>query len=194
MNTAKVITTSYTPAYLTFARELRTPDDNAHDFRQIVQSENFIPEITPKLLMLANTLLKAREISEIKEERRKEVADKGRRKDSGYTPGDLVLATTHPISNLARGVSAKFSPRRDGPYLILKQHGASSYVLSDPNTPDMPLGVYHASALTPYQGSDGPLPQPVQPLRKRGRPRKQNPVPVAQPSRGRGRPKKKKNT
>ncbi|CAH2088540.1 unnamed protein product [Euphydryas editha] len=67
---------SYTPAYLTFARELRTPDDNADDFKQIVQSENLIPEITPKLLMLANTLLKAREISEVNEERRKEVADK----------------------------------------------------------------------------------------------------------------------
>lgn len=192
MNTATSLTTSYTPAYLTFARELRTPDDNTHDFRQIILSENFIPEITPKLLMLANTLVRAKEIKEMKEERQKEVADRGRRKDNGYNPGDLVLATTHPVSNLSRGVSAKFCPRRDGPYLIMNRHGVSSYVLSDPNTPGQPLGVYHTSALTPFQGGDSPLPQPVRPLKKRGRPRKDNPVPAttSQPGTRRGRPRK----
>lgn len=60
MNTAVCKTTSYTPAYITFGRELRTLDDIYHDFRQVVLSENFIPEITPKLLQLATILERAK--------------------------------------------------------------------------------------------------------------------------------------
>lgn len=193
MNTANSLSTGYTPAYLTFARELRTPYDNVHDLRQIILSENFVPEITPKLLQLADTLKRAREVRENKEEIRKEAVDKRRREDPGYKPGDLVLANSHPVSNSARGSSAKFSPRRDGPYKILKRHGATSYVLADPNVPDQALGVYHTSALTPYRGSEGPLPLPVRPLRKRGRPPKPTTaadIAPALPTRGRGRPKK----
>ncbi|KAG6438864.1 hypothetical protein O3G_MSEX000284, partial [Manduca sexta] len=172
MNTASCLTTGYSPAYLTFARELRTPDDNAHDLRQIILSENFVSEITPKLLLLADTLNRAREVRENKEELRKDTADRRRRKDPGYSPGDFVLVTSHPISNASRGISAKFCPRRDGPYLILKPNGISSYIISDPNTPDQPLGVYHTSALSPYQGSISQLPPAVRPLKKRGRPPK----------------------
>ncbi|KAF9405862.1 hypothetical protein HW555_013567 [Spodoptera exigua] len=107
------------------------------------------------------------------EERRKKYVDKQRREDWGYNPGELVLATTHTLSNASRGVSNKFTPRRDGPYIIKKRHGPSSYEIADPQKADVVIGVYHSSALTPYVGESSMLPAPVQPLRKRGRPRKQ---------------------
>ncbi|KAF2886044.1 hypothetical protein ILUMI_20130 [Ignelater luminosus] len=46
MNTVVRESTSCSAAYLTFARELRTLDDTAHDFRSIVESETFVPQRT----------------------------------------------------------------------------------------------------------------------------------------------------
>lgn len=194
MNTTNCSTTNYTPAYLTFGRELRSPRDNEIDFRQILISENIIPEITPKLKGLADSLLKAREVQECKEEKRKEIADTSRRIQPGYKLGDLVLVTLHPISKASQGITAKFSPRRDGPYVIMKQHGPASFQVAAPATPDQPIGTYHASALTPFRADcTTPIPEAAQPIRKRGRPRKQameQPKQVTQGKRGRGRPKK----
>ncbi|XP_052739581.1 uncharacterized protein LOC128198386 [Bicyclus anynana] len=172
MNTSVCTSTEKTPAYLTFGRELRTTDDIQHDFRQIVESENFIAEITPKLKSLAYTIKKAREVQEMKEEARKEYFDKQRRQSPRYKANDLVLANIHPISKASKGYSSKLTPRRDGPYMIVAQVGPASYKLANIDDPDTVIGTYHASSLKPYIGSREELPAPVQPLRKRGRPRK----------------------
>ncbi|KAJ0169627.1 hypothetical protein K1T71_014812 [Dendrolimus kikuchii] len=173
MNTSKCISTNYTSAYLTFGRELRAPYDNEIDFRQILILENIIPEITPKLLKLANNLIKMAH---------------------QYKIGDLVLLSLHPISKASKGITAKFAPRRDGPYQIMKQHGPASYQIATTSTPDKPIGIYHASALTPFHNQEEedvtPIPEPVRPLRKRGRPRKDKStnvglLPKQQSSRGR---------
>ncbi|CAB3252388.1 unnamed protein product [Arctia plantaginis] len=149
-----------------------TSDDALHDLRAIVSSENFIAEITPKLLQLAEVLERAKEVQEMKEEARKIWVDKTRRQGTKYSPGDLVLVQVHAISRATQGVSAKFAPRRDGPYVITKQHGPSSYQLALPETPQTIIGLYHSSALVPCQGNVADLPKPTQPIRKRGRPRK----------------------
>lgn len=60
MNTATSQVTGYTAAYLTFGRELRTPDDVHRDFRAIMENENFTCQITPYLKLLATTLQAAR--------------------------------------------------------------------------------------------------------------------------------------
>ncbi|KAL0832527.1 hypothetical protein ABMA28_000738 [Loxostege sticticalis] len=193
MNTTTCLSTNHTAAYLTFGRELRSPCDNEVDFRQIIISENFIPEITPKLKMIAESLLQTRDIQEKSKAHLKEMIDKQRRRDPGYKKGDLVLVELHPISRASQGISAKFAPRRDGPYMITRQHGPASYEVASPNAPDKPIGVYHSSALTAFRNNDEvPLPQPVKPLRKRGRPKKTVLAPSTQnPSRrGRGRPRK----
>lgn len=192
MNSAKCASTSYSPAFLTFGRELKTIDDSWHDFRQIVVSENFVPEITPKLLQMAKTMVKAQEVQEMNEENRKEYADKHRRVDFGYSIGDLVMVTTHPVSNAVRGISAKFAPRRDGPYMIIKKHGPASYEVANPKEPEIALGVYHSSALKPYTSNQAEIPEPAHPLKKRGRPKKIITVEVNQ-KRGRGRPRRKAN-
>ncbi|KAL0878922.1 hypothetical protein ABMA27_003919 [Loxostege sticticalis] len=193
MNSSTCSSTEYTPAFLTFGRELRTPDDTENDLRAIVISENFIPEITPKLLQLAETFKRAKEIQEGKEIKRKEYVDKSRRQSPVYQIGDLVLVTLHSLSNASKGYTSKLAPRRDGPYAILKQSGPASYVIGNPATKE-PQGVYHSSALTPYRGEQSSPPTPVQPLRKRGRPKKPTSVPTKNDlnpiRRGRGRPKK----
>ncbi|CAH2236857.1 jg13467 [Pararge aegeria aegeria] len=189
LNTAICTSTNCSPAYLTFGRELRTPHDNLEDFRQILITENFIPEITPKIKLLAQTMTKAKEVQEMKEETRKLYADRARRMAPEYKVGDLVLVNTHPISNAAKGFSAKFAPRRDGPYVILGQHGPSSYQLATKEEPDKKIGIHHSSALTLFHKPENSieLPQPVQPIRRRGRPRKEQ-TQILRAPRGRGKP------
>ncbi|CAK9811642.1 Activity-regulated cytoskeleton associated protein 1 [Anthophora quadrimaculata] len=173
MNSAKCSSTGYSAGYLTFGRELRTPEDITRDLRTITLSENFIPEITPKLRQLAETLQRARETLDHAQERQKEHADRKRRPDPGYQPGDLIWVNTHLLSNAEKGITSKFIPKRDGPYIILRKVGATSYEVAARNKPSEPLGTYHTSALTPCNVEDAKLPDtPVAPLRRRGRPRK----------------------
>ncbi|KAL0860421.1 hypothetical protein ABMA27_009813 [Loxostege sticticalis] len=192
MNTAQSTSTNCSPAFLTFGRELKTLDDSLHNFREILISENFVPEITPKLLQLALTLERAKEVQEMKEEQRKEYVDQQRRRDPGYNIGDLVMVTLHPVSKASRGICSKFAPRRDGPYMVKRKHGPSSYEIVNPEDPNVSLGVYHSSALTAFSSNKTHLPEPVQALKRRGRPRKTEPKHGngVQQKRGRGRPRK----
>jgi transposase InsO family protein len=191
LNTARSCATGFTPAYLTFGRELRTPDDVVHDLREIVQNENFIPEITPRLLMMIDTMEKAKEMQEMQEERRKEYVDRRRRACPDYQNGDLVLVNTHTLSKASQGFSSKLAPRRDGPYVVIRRHGPASFEVAHCSTKE-PVGIYHASALQPFEGTDNvEIPRPAIPIRKRGRPRKiANPT-TARASRPRGRSAKK---
>lgn len=173
MNTARCQGTGYTAAYLTFGRELRTPDDITRDLRSIVQSENFVSELTPLLLRLSETLRQARETNEKEQDRRKASADTRRRPDQGYKIGDLVWVNTRVISSSARRTTAKLAPRRDGPYMILHRRGPTSYEVANPADPTTTVGTYHSSALAEYEGRDQETPEPLHPIRRRGRPRKQ---------------------
>ncbi|CAG4987874.1 unnamed protein product [Colias eurytheme] len=62
-----------------FALERATADDCA-------KNDNFIKEVTPRLLEMADTLLRAREVQEMKEEKRKEYVDKKRQACPDYEP------------------------------------------------------------------------------------------------------------
>lgn len=171
MNTVKCQSTGYTAAFLTFGRELRTPDDVHRDMRVIVQTDNFVPQITPYLLTLSNTLHEARENHEKNQDRRTNIKNEHRR-PYNYSVGDKVLVTTHVLSKASNQFTSKFAPRRDGPYLIQKIVSPTTYILSSTDKPDQPLGKYHTSALTPYQISEERNLSPLQPLRNRGRPPK----------------------
>lgn len=135
-------------------------------------SENFIPQVTPALLRLADTLEMARENVEAVQDRNNRNSDPKRRSDPDYKPGDTVWIDTHTLSNASKQRTSKFSPRRDGPYIIHKKLGASTYQVTSPSQPDIILGCYHTSAITPARISNRNI-QPVQPIRQRGRPKKQ---------------------
>ncbi|KAJ3648391.1 hypothetical protein Zmor_020198 [Zophobas morio] len=175
MNSAWCSGTGYSPAYLMFGRDLRTVDDVTHDLRAITLRENFVPEATPLLLTLDETLKRAREIHESEQDRRKRDQDRHRKTSTAYAPADLVLVKTHRLSKASQGFTSNFAPKQDGPYVVLRRHGPTSYEIAAHQQPDVVLGLYHASDLVPYQPptqeATQPVP-PVQPLRRRGRPRK----------------------
>ncbi|KAI8116863.1 hypothetical protein CVS40_11130 [Lucilia cuprina] len=86
---------------------------------------------------------------------------------------DTVLVTTHVLSNVSKGITSKFVPKRDGPYILTKKIGSSSYEVSSPDNLTIPLGTYHTSALTLYTGTNARNnPAPVHLMKRRGRPRK----------------------
>jgi hypothetical protein len=196
INTATSCTTWYTPAYLTFGRELRTPDDVQYDLREVVINDTLVNDLTPRLLMMVDTMKRAREVQEMKEEKRKEYVDRKRLPCPDYRPEDLVLVNTHVLSKSSQGFTSKFAPRRDRPYIILRRHGASSFQIANVGS-KTPIGVYHASALSRYQCPDNsPVPKPSLPIRKRGRPKKQNATQTTTPTnipRPRGRPRRGTN-
>ena len=174
MNTSRSQGTGFTPAYLMFGRELRTVDDVTHDLRSVIVSENFVAEATPKLLLLAEVLNSAREHHEQEQTVRKRYADQFRQPSHPYQIGDLVLVAVHQASNAKQGTTAKFLPRRDGPYAIRALKGPTSYELETTDTPPQVIGTYHVSQRTEFHGPVKTPPAPVAPVRRRGRPRKKN--------------------
>ncbi|GFS87790.1 hypothetical protein NPIL_193421 [Nephila pilipes] len=57
-------------------------------------------------------------------------------------------------------------PRRDGPFVIVERKSPVSYSVANIDSLQLPVGVFHTSALTPFQGNVIP---PVKALRRRGR-------------------------
>lgn len=168
MNSAVTASTGYSPAYLTFGRELRAPADVLSDMKTIMDSETVPTALTPYLRSLSTRLLEARDIHEKAQTRSKQFADEGRRPAPDYNVGDYVLLKTQGLNDVDRGQTAKFIPRRDGPYKVTKMVSPSSFELENPATGKC-LGKYHVSHITPYVGDVTP---PVKGKRRRGRPRK----------------------
>lgn len=171
MNTHQCETTGCTPAFLQFARELRTVDDIANDLTPIIENDNFVPEITPYLKRFSNISNKIRERIEKKQDQRKQQFDR-RRRPLYFSPGDKVWVTTHPKSNASKSKTAKFMPKRDGPYVITTQRSPTTYEVAHVDKPEVPMGRYHVSALTKCLDDNV---VPVAPLRRRGRPRNLDP-------------------
>nr|XP_042902682.1 uncharacterized protein LOC122270203 [Parasteatoda tepidariorum] len=167
MNTSKCEMTGYTAAYLQFGRELRTVQKVKHDIRTVIQNDNFVPEITPYLRKFSSILLTVGDNVEKSQDRHKTYFDSKR---PTYAVGSKVWVTLHPLSNAKKGITAKFVPKRDGPYLIIRKKSPTSYELAHPDKPRVPVGTYHTSALRQCN-SDTQATEPILPLRRRGRPK-----------------------
>lgn len=174
MNSACCQATGVTPAYLNLARELRSPLQVHHDIRAVLQKDNFVPQATPYLKSFLDSLITIRDRVEAQQDRRKDFADLSRQPGDVFDVGDKVLVTFHVLSNTAKGVSAKFVPKRDGPYLVTKKVSPTTYLVSGLNSPEEVLGKYHVSQLVRFKDTDDVAPSPVVPIRKRGRPRRQD--------------------
>ncbi|KAG6438544.1 hypothetical protein O3G_MSEX000054 [Manduca sexta] len=78
----------------------------------------------------------------------KKEIDKSRREVLHYQMGDLILLESHRLSSCAQGYTAKFGPRREGPYHVRRLVSPTSYEIEDRDV--VLLGKYHVSSLTPY--------------------------------------------
>ena len=174
LNSSFTISTGSTPAYLTFGRELRSPLSVQADLRAVIESENLVPQITPYLLKLVDSLSQAKENIEHQQDLRKHQADSRRRVSDPFEEGDLVLMKTHVLSNASKGVTSKFIPKQDGPYVVSKKVSPTTYALTSQKTGEV-VGKYHVSALRRYHDRGGECPEPIVPKRRRGRPRKVQP-------------------
>ncbi|XP_055848476.1 uncharacterized protein LOC129913700 [Episyrphus balteatus] len=172
MNNSKCQSTGYTPAYLTFGRECRTIDDVTNNIRTIQDTENYIPQIAAKLSELSTVLQNAKEQTESTQDRNKAYVDTKRRPQVEIREGDEVLVTTHILSQAAKNITAKFVPKRDGPYVVVGKVGSSSFQIANKDDLMLPVGTYHVSALTKINQEKTTTAEPIHRLRKRGRPKK----------------------
>lgn len=168
MNSAVTSSTGYSPAYLTFGREMRAPADVITDMRAIIESDNVVTSLTPYLQRISTVLFEAREVHEKVQANQKRCADEGRRPAPDYSTGDLVLLKTQGSNDASSGQTPKFIPRRDGPYRVKEAASSTTYVLERLSDNQI-LGRYHVSQLTPFVGDVQP---PVNEKRKRGRPKR----------------------
>ncbi|XP_062530656.1 uncharacterized protein LOC119630752 [Bombyx mori] len=129
-NSSVCTSTEQTPAYLTFGRELRSPISAQLDLRAVVESENFVPQISPYLSKLAETISTAKENIEHHQDIQKTRADLRRSEPYQFAEGDLVLMKTHVLSNASKGITSKFNPKRDGPYVISKKSQWAVHIVS----------------------------------------------------------------
>ncbi|KAG6462594.1 hypothetical protein O3G_MSEX013359, partial [Manduca sexta] len=167
MNSAVTHSISFSPAMLTFGREIRAPADVVHDMRTILNGNRFVANVTPYLRRLTTVLIDARDAHEKAQAIQKRYADEKRRPAPDYKVGDLVLLKTHGSNDTVRGQTPKFIPRRDGLYVIKEVLSSTTYRLE--NGDGDTLGKYHVSQLTPFVGQSE---SPVREKRGRGRPRK----------------------
>lgn len=171
LNSTYTEATGYSPAYLSFGRELRAPRDSVYDFRKVVEAENFVPRITPYLMRLKDCLQDSTQHVIREQDRRKKYADTKRRPEV-FSEGEKVLLRTHMLSNAKKGLSAKFAPKRDGPYLVKEKISPTTFILTTLDSRE-DIGRYHARDLTAFHAKEEVIPPaPMVPKRKRGRPRK----------------------
>lgn len=144
MNSSTSQSTGHTSAYLSFAREMRNPENIQ---REIIIGENFVSEVIPYLMKVADTLKKVTEIHEREQDRRKEYADQSRQQAGYFKVGDQVMIKTRMLSNAPQGITSKFAPKRDGPYTIVKRISPVSYQIADSHIGEL-LSVHHVPTST----------------------------------------------
>lgn len=125
------------------------------------------------------------ELSPIRPKRLRKIFD-GYSPRAEYMYHDAVINTRSEEVTLSPHSAALFAFNNDSDIEL-----NSISVDQIEETPDITMGIYHSSPIRRFNGDFGESPVPAQPLRKRGRPKKQPLTcdPSLPPRRGRGRPK-----
>ncbi|GFS69871.1 hypothetical protein TNCV_3101751 [Trichonephila clavipes] len=71
-------------AYLQFERQLRTSDNIKHDIPQVIDNDNFVPEINPYLKRFANSILDVKERVERKKVCQKDYQEPEIERNTGF--------------------------------------------------------------------------------------------------------------
>ncbi|KAL1489748.1 hypothetical protein ABEB36_013683 [Hypothenemus hampei] len=143
--------------------------------RAIITTDTLVTQLTSYLHSLCLTLQEVRDTYEKTQDQKKKYADQARRACE-FRAGDKVLIDFHMLSNSGKQFTSKFSPKRDGPYVIQKMVTPTTCLISSLEDLEKTMGKYHVSALTPYCGDSHEYPPPIHPLKRRGRPPKEKPT------------------
>ncbi|KAL1427100.1 hypothetical protein MTO96_017708 [Rhipicephalus appendiculatus] len=154
MRTAESVVTGYTPAFLCYGRELRTP------WTQAEAKDDAEPPATAYRAFATEVSKCLQEVLDFSRAHQDHMwrAQKTRydrhRRPLTIQEGDLVLLESHSLSDAAKGFSSKLAPRRSGPFRAVKRVGQNDFVLVDPKT-GRQRGVGHADQLTLYHDAAG---------------------------------------
>ena len=149
INGTQHASTGYSPAFLNFGRELRSPEMVCDE-----QARDRVVEGTSPGAW-AQHMRELREAQRIAEQRLASAARRQqtyynlRRRDSQFKEGDLVLKRNYVLSSGPEKFAAKLAPKFEGPYRVDRVISSLVYELGDPTTRKN-LGRWHISKLKPY--------------------------------------------
>ncbi|XP_033212460.1 uncharacterized protein LOC117170050 [Belonocnema kinseyi] len=173
-NTSFNQTTGHAPSFLTFARELRTADNVQGDQREIVIGENFVSEVAPYLMKIADVMKDVREVHENEQDKRTKYANQKRSDVSEHKVWDLIMVRSRVISKAAKGTTQKYERKRDGTYKTIEKNLSTVYKIGNPDSNEF-ITSSHTDDLTRFKGpAEGAVPAPGNQIRRRGRSKKMN--------------------
>lgn len=145
LRTAKNATTGFSPAFLTFGRELSNLFDLYSEFDVGLMEEfdamKYASELKSKLTYV---LSKVKETIKSVQEKRAEKYNCNKR-DIRFEIGDLVWRKNHSLSSKVDFVAAKMQPKWVGPFFIAEKVSPTQYRLADLRDKDS--GRWHVSQI-----------------------------------------------
>lgn len=155
LRTTKNDSTGYSPAFLTYGRELSNPYDVFRDSEESDLGE-FDPQVYADTLEYTMALT-FKKVLDAMEKGKHQQADRynASRREVHFKVGDSVLKRNHPKSNKAAFKTSKFEPKWVGPFTIAEVLSPSQYRLKKLNGRDD--GLHHVSDLKPNIASVGSL-------------------------------------
>lgn len=140
-------TTSFTPAYLNFGRELRTPFDNKCNLP--VPKCKEVAQLRERMVFVHDL---ARD--EITNSQDKSLSYKNRgAKERSFAVGEQVWLRTHILSDKSKGISSGLAPRREGPFTVVNRVSSHVYDLKNEATDQLAYKI-HINDLTPFHGGN----------------------------------------
>jgi hypothetical protein len=120
INTSRNDSTGYTPAFLTYGRELDVPHAIYHraENNTTTDTTDVVPR-TDRLKLLYDTF------QLVKINLNRAFTNQShyynlRRRDWRCRPGDMVMKRDHQLSSAIKGIAAKLTPKYSGPYTVVR--------------------------------------------------------------------------
>ncbi|KAL6475049.1 hypothetical protein MHYP_G00160890 [Metynnis hypsauchen] len=147
LRTAPHESTGFSPARMLYGRELAIPVDLLTQPSTVGTDDPFLTPSQTLERSIQETHEHARAALQASHERKKHYYDLKRRPVT-YQLGDLVRLKTHPRSNTAANLTAKFACVYTGPYRVAQKLSEVNYRLANMDGSD--VGVVHVVNLQPF--------------------------------------------